>query len=168
MVQYSFSDRKCNLSWNTFLSLDINKDRLYRKDFKDFYALYEFIDLNKTKIKHLLCDGEEFFIRKGELHNLTGPAYIRIDEKGLFPGPCKWFYINGRMVCEMGGNACKKLDVFLKGEIFFYEEISGKQNGKDEITGKYYRRKEGIDYIRTPVNLRFLSRKEKLERLNDY
>ncbi len=56
-------------------------------------------------------------------------------------------------------------------QIFFYKEITGKKNEIDVLTGKRYRRIEGIDYEIQYINLnekiKLDQRKKKLLHLND-
>ncbi len=56
-------------------------------------------------------------------------------------------------------------------QIFFYKEITGKKNEIDVLTGKQYRRIEGIDYEIQYINLnekiKLDQRKKKLLHLND-
>ena len=174
MIVYNFN-RDCKISFENFLCLTICDKKMYKSEFKDFASLYEFIDTKINKISHILFDGYEYFLKKGVLHNLYGAAYIRHcdDPKEIFQGTSRWFYIDGKLVSDQneGIRGCKRLEVFEKEEIFFFEEISNKQTERDILTGKVYRRKEGIDYIKHPIDLKSRrtidQRKKKLKYLND-
>lgn len=170
MIEYKFGDILCKLSFRDFLSITTKNGKNLKKDFKTFYNLYEFIEIYKKDITHILFDGYEYFLEKGILHNLYGPAYIRYDEDGYFPGTHRIFYIDGKLVYDEGNKKCTKLEDFNK-EIYHFEEITGKQSGHDPITGIRYRRREDIDYKMYPINLKHRilidQRKKKLQKLND-
>ena len=178
MIEYSFGENKCKLDWNNFLCVTENNIKVYKSDFKDFAEFYEYIDVLKEKISHLLFDGYEYVLENGVLHNLYGPAIIRYNEKGDYitaaGSKTYFFYINGRLVCDkLDDRGCRKIEDFKKGEIFFYQELSFKElNSKDPITGlRHRKRQEGIDYIKTPINLQHRitldQRKKKLKQINE-
>lgn len=152
MIEYSFGERKCIIDFNKFLSLKYKNEVCYKSLFNEFSELYEFIELNKKEISHILFDGYEYFLENGVLHNLYGPAYIKINDKEnpFTPIGAKilWFYIDGKLVFDSPDKrGCKKLQDFENNDIFHYVELTNKK------PGKYYKRKEGIDYIKTSINL---------------
>lgn len=171
MIEYKFGDILCKLSFRDFLSITTKNGKKLKREFKNFYELYEFIELSKKEITHILFDGYEYTLEKGLLHNLYGPAYIRYDEDGIMPGPKRFFYIDGKLVYEEIGKKCSKLENFQTQDIHFFEEITGKISGYDEKTGLRYRRL-GRDYKIHHINLKqrikIDQRKKKLQRLNDY
>lgn len=181
MIEYYFGERKCKLDWNIFLHLTINNEKRYKSDFKDFSLLYEFIDKNKKSISNILLDGYEYFLEKGVLHNLYGPAYIRYNndnddkygKKGFFqPEVSYFFYIDGKLVYDNLNidRGCKNVDKFNNSEIFHLKILT--KELIDSTTGKYKRRIEGIDYIKTYINLEDRIkkdiRKKKLIKLKEY
>jgi len=103
---------------------------------------------------------------------LYGPAKLRHTEKNeqQFFGNSRWYFINGKLVSDEVGSirGCKTEKSFEEGEIFFYEELTNKQSGRDN-TGKMYRRKEGVDYIKHHIDLKKLRekdiRKKKLKKI---
>jgi len=170
---YKFGEVECKLSFRDFLAISTTiLPKKLKREFKNFYELYEFIEIYNHQITHILFDGYEYTLEKGILHNLYGPAYIRYDEDGIMPGPRKFFYIDGKLVCEEMGQKCSNLENFQTKDIHFFQELTGKQSGYDEKTRLRYRRKEGIDYKIYPINLKHRikidQRKKKLQRLNDY
>ena len=174
MINYKFGNIECKISFDDFLSLTINNVRKYKSDFKQFSELYEFIEKNKKLISHVLFDGYEYILEKGLLHNLYGPAIIKHcdDKSAYFRGTTKYFYIDGKCVFnQLDGRGCKKLEDFQNKDIFHFQELTGKKSEKDEITGKMYRRKEGVDYKKIYINLEERikkdQRKKKLLQIND-
>ena len=159
MIMYKFLDVECKIDFESFLSIDAVTGRLYKKDFESFYTLYEYIEFNLKDITHILFDNYEYFLNHGKLHNLYGPAYKNYNitsEIFINPININKFYIDGKLVCDDIGNprkGCSRLEFFKSREIFFYKELTNKKSGKDDITGKWYRRKEGIDYETTIINL---------------
>ena len=172
MIHYKFGEVECKLSFKDFLSITTKSSKKLKREFKNFYELYEFIELSKKEIIHILFDGYEYTLEKGILHNLYGPAYIRYDEDGFMPGPKRFFYIDGKLVCDEMDKKCSKLEDFQTKDIHHFEEITGKQSGYDEKTGLRYRRLEDRDYKIHSINLKqrikIDQRKKKLQRLNDY
>lgn len=175
MIEYSFGENKCKLDWDDFLCTTENDVKAYKSDFKDFAEFYEYIDVLKEKISHILFDGYEYFLENGVLHNLYGPAIIKITSvDGKFtPKGTKsyYFYIDGKLVCnKLDDRGCKNMEDFEKDEIFFYKRLTDKISGRDPHTGIMYRRQEGVDYIKTNINLkqrRLLDqRKKKLKQLD--
>jgi hypothetical protein len=171
---YNFGEKPCKIEFDDFLSITTDI-RMYKSDFKDFSELYEYIEKNLNKITHILFNNYEYFLEKGLLHNLYGPAIIRHNnENAYFKGTSNYFYINGKLVhddIKTTERGCKKLDNFQNMQIFFYKEITGKKNEIDVLTGKRYRRIEGIDYEIQYINLnekiKLDQRKKKLLHLND-
>ena len=89
-----------------------------------------------------------------------------------FGSTTTWFYINGKLVCDrLDTKGCRKLEDFQNNEIFFYEELSNKKAEVNTQTGKMYRRREGIDYIKHIINLKERikkdQRKKKLLKINE-
>jgi len=171
MIMYKFNEVDCKIDFKDFLSLTTKKTKLYKKDFEDLYSLYEFIEFNLNKIEHILFDGYEYYLEKGKLHNLYGPAIIKHVENQYFSGPSRWFYINGKKIYDdINSNGCRKLENFENKEIFHFQEITNLKSGRDDSTGLWYRRKEDIDYKKYPVNLKrrieIDQRKRKLEHIN--
>lgn len=170
MIYYNLGSKKCKINFEDFLCLTFKGEKLYKSSFESFPKFYEFIDKNLKDISHMLFDNYEYFLENRVLHNLYGAAYIRISEKSEFSGGAQilHFYINGKLVHDkLDGRGCKSLDNFQNENIFFYKELTGK-SGYD-INGKRYHRKEGVDYIKTPINLehriKIDQRKRKLEKL---
>jgi len=173
MIDYSLGEKKCKINFDDFLSLKFKGKILYKSSFKDFSELYEFIEKNKNNISHMLFDNYEYFLERGVLHNLYGPSHIKINdnEHAFVPIGHKslYFYIDGKLVCDkMDTRGCKKLDIFQNNEIFFYDELTNKKSGKD-LNGNFYRRKENIDYIKTPIDIleriKFDERGKKIKKL---
>lgn len=156
---YKFLDVECKIDFESFLSIDAITGRLYKKDFESFYALYEYIEFNLKDITHILFDGYEYYLNHGKLHNLYGPAILKYNvasEVHISMINITQFYIDGKLVCDDIGSTdrgCRKLESFREKEIFFYKELSNKKTGIDKITSRFYRRKEGIDYEKTIINL---------------
>jgi len=159
MIMYKFLDVECKIDFESFLSIDAVTGRLYKKDFKSFYDLYEYIEFNLKDITHILFDGYEYHLKHGKLHNLYGPAHTRynvahdcyINNTTIYK-----FYIDGKLVFDNISNpikGCSKIENFKNNEIFFYNELINKKSGIDMITGKFNRRKEGVDYEKTIINL---------------
>jgi len=155
---YKFLDVECKIDFDSFLSIDSVTGRLYKKDFESFYSLYEYIEFNLKDITHILFDDYEYYLNHGKLHNLYGPAMIKYNVTSEF-SPTQFninkFYIDGKLVVDdiMSTKGCRKLEFFKSREIFFYKELTNKKSGRDELTGIFYRRKEGIDYEKTIINL---------------
>lgn len=174
MIKYNFGI-DCDLSWEKFLCLEVNSVKMYKQDFTDFSELFYFIEHNKKHITNLLFDGYEYVVENGLLHNLYGPAKIRYEDPNdhkIFHGTSKWFFIYGELVMckDKVGRGCSNKKEF-EGDIYFYNEITNKKSGRDIETGIYYRRKEGVDYIKNHIDLKKLRekdiRKKKLEKLNN-
>jgi hypothetical protein len=170
MIIYNLGETDCKISFRDFLKITTKDMIKYKSDFKEFSELYELIEKNKKNITHILFDGYEYYIEKGLLHNLYGPALIKHndDPKEFFKGTSIWFYIDGKKVYDnLCGKGCRKLEDFQNNEIFHFQEISNKISGRDPDTGKLYRRKEGIDYKTYPIDLKerikIDQRKKKLE-----
>jgi len=177
MIYYYFGDRNCKLNWNDFICLIKNDDtKIYKSFFIDFSSLYEYIDKEKNYISNILSDGYEYILENGVLHNLYGAAYIKYNDKNDFHGAgtkSKYFYINGNLVCDQLDNrGCNTTEKFKNKEIFFYKEITNNKTKQDPYTGLWYRRREGIDYTKTYINLdhriKIDQRKKKLKKINDY
>jgi hypothetical protein len=157
MIEYKLGEKKIKIDFDAFLCLKFKDKKFYKSDFNAFSELYEFIDKNKMKISYMLFNNNEYFLENGVLHNLYGPAHIRINDKEdsfyVKGTKTQFFYIDGKLVYDkMDNRGCKKLEDFKDKEIFFYDELSNKKSGKDE-NGNFYRRKENIDYIKTIINL---------------
>lgn len=177
MIKYKFGNIECKISFNDFLSISYNNIKRYKSDFNNFAELYELIDKNLYNIYHILFDGYEYFLEKGILHNLYGPALIKHndDKSSMFQGTSLWFYIDGKLVHSdthiMIERGCKKLEDFQNEKIFHYEEITNKKSGRDENC-IFQRRQEGIDYKIHFINLKNRikkdQRKKKLKLINDY
>lgn len=173
MINYKFGDIECKMSFKDFLKITYNNTIKYKSDFKEFSELYELIEKNKKQISHILFDGYEYIIEKGLLHNLYGPALIKHNDKDEFYiGTVNYFYIDGKKVFNsIDGIGCIKLEDFQNKDIFHYQELTGRKSGMDEITGKMYRRKEGVDYKKIYINLEERikkdQRKKKLLQIND-
>ena len=154
MIQYNFGI-ECKISWEDFLSLKTLDNRtLYKSDFKTFPDLYEYIDTQKLEIKELLFDGVKYYIEDGLLHNLYGAARIRqISEKEQtqsfhVTGSILYrFFIDGKEV-QCDNKHCRIQKDFDEKELYFFEEITGLKSGRD-ATGKFIRRKIGVDYTHT-------------------
>jgi hypothetical protein len=172
MIKYKIGDIDCKISFKDFLSLTTNTTKFYKKDFKDFYSLYEFIEFHLKEIRHILFDNYEYVLYNGKLHNLYGPAITRHEEdkNAFMQGTFYKFYIDGKLVYTQIGKKCNNTEEFKNKKIFHFEELTNKKNGVDDNSGKYYRRKEGIDYKIYPINLNFKikldQRRKKLEQLN--
>lgn len=176
MIKYKIGDISCRLDFEKFLSIITNTNETYYKsDFKNFPHLYEYIEKNIKHIKNIKFDGYEYFLENGILHNLYGPAIIHYNSETSYfnKGQSNRFYIDGRLVHDNINNIGRgstDIETFKNEEIFFYEEITYKRTGKDPITGIHYRRKEGIDYIKTIINLeeriKIDQRNKKLKKLN--
>lgn len=178
MIEYNFG-KLCKLDFNKFLSITTYEDiKIYKSDFKYFSELYEFIDKNKNKLSNILFDGDEYIIEKGVLHNLYGAAHIRYNDENsnLYMSGTKslYFYIDGKLVhdnIDVIDRGCKTLVEFNNKEIFFYDELSNKKSEVNPQTGKMYRRREGVDYIKHIINLKDRIkkdlRKKKLLKINE-
>ena len=175
MIIYNIGEIPCKIDFNDFLSLttDVKK---YKSEFYSFADLYEFIDKNITKITNILFDNYEYTLENGKLHNLYGPAITKFtsSDSDYVPKGTKsyWFYIDGKLVCDqLNDRGCKKIENFKNNEIFHYEEITNKKSEVDQITGIFYRRKEGIDYIKHYINLEYRikkdQRKKKLNQISN-
>ena len=173
MIEYYLGEKKCKIDFDGFLSLTHKGNKLYKSNFKNFPNFYEFIDKNKKHISHMLFNNNEYFMEGGVLHNLYGAAHIKINDSETAFTPIGttilYFYIDGRLVYDkLSTRGCKKIGDFLDKEIFFYEELTNQKPGKDS-NGKFYRRKEGIDYIKTIIDLservKFDQRNKKIKKL---
>jgi len=167
MIEYSFGERKCKLDWNIFIYL-LSDKKYYKSDFKDFSDLYEYIDRNKKGISQILLDGHKYILENGVLHNLYGPAYIRYNDKNtpLVGEKSNFFYIDGKAVSnKLDNRGCRTLEEFGSDELYHYKEISNKKHVKDN------NRKEGVDYIKTPINIKqkilLDQRKKKLDQISN-
>jgi len=143
MIEYSFGERKCKLDWSIFICLIADK-KLYKSDFKDFSNLYEYIRYNDEKT---------------DFYKLLGT-------KSTF------FYIDGKLVCnKLDDRGCRNLEDFNNNEIFHYHELSNIKHNKNINTGKWYKRQEGVDYIRTVINIKqkilLDQRKKKLKQISN-
>jgi len=169
MIEYNLGERSCKLDFNTFINLTFNNDtKMYKNDFKDLANLYEVIDKNKNSITNILLDGHEYFLEKGFLHNLYGPAYIIYNNESIFVASGSkslFFYIDGKLVSNTNNNdrGCRDLDDFKNDVIFFFEKLTIPHTG---------RRQEGIDYIKHYINLeqriKLDQRKKKLKIISEY
>lgn len=175
MIKYKIDQVECRISFQDFLSLNTKDKKLYKKDFETFYNLYEFLEFNLKEITHILFDNYEYILQNSKLHNLYGPASIKhVEDKNAFmQGTFYKFYIDGKLVYTEIGKKCNNMDEFQNKKIFHYEEITNKKSSRDEVTGKWYRRKEGIDYKIYPINIKkrieLDQRRKKLEYIkNDY
>jgi len=173
MIEYFLGEKKCKIDFDDFLSLKFKGKILYKSDFNTFSELYEFIDKNKMEISYMLFNNNEYFLERGVLHNLYGPAHIQLnDKKDSFVGlgyKYFYFYIDGRLVHDkLDTRGCKTNKEFNNEEIFFYNELTNKKAGRDS-SGNFYRRKEGIDYIKTSIDLleriKFDERGKKIKKL---
>ena len=175
MIKYNLG-RECKISFNDFLKLTLeNSDVKYKSEFEHFSELFEFIDKNVKQISHMLFDGYEYFIEKGKLHNLYGPAYITYTEdKSVYGnGTNNYFYIDGKLVCD-GANVdrgCTTIKSFKEDRIFHYMKLTNKKNGYiDEYTGERYKTKIGVDFDMKYINLndriKMDQRKKKLIQLS--
>lgn len=172
---YNFGEKPCKIEFNDFLSITTDI-KMYKSEFKSFSDLYEFIEKNLNKITHIFFNNYEYFLEKGVLHNLYGPAIIRHnnDDNTYFKGTSNFFYIDGKLVhddLKTVDRGCKKLDNFKNTQIFHYKDISGRKSGRDVITGRWYKREEGVDYeiqyIDLDQRIKLDQRKKKLFYLND-
>jgi hypothetical protein len=180
MIIYKFGNIDCKISFKDFLSITIEDTpftiKKFKSDFKEFSELYELIEINKKKITNILFDGYEYILQNGLFHNLYGAALIRHNDGDdtYFKGTSRWYYIDGKLVHidPFDIRGCRKIEDFEKGNIYFYENITGKQSGRDENTGRMYRIIEGVDFKKYPIDLQFRrkldQRKKKLQKLNDY
>lgn len=176
MIKYKFGERYCDISFDKFLSLIYNDSEKFKSDFENFSVLYEFMVKNINDISKMLFDGYEYYLEKGVLHNLYGPALVKYcdDKQAYFQGTSNWFYIDGKLIQDDIGTidrGCKKLEDFKSKEIFHYKDITGKKSYRDILTGKWYRRIEGVDYEIYKIDLQKRiesdQRKKKLLYLND-
>ena len=174
MIKYNFGKVKCKIEFDKFLKIEINNIIKYKNGFKSFSDLYELIEKQKNNINHILFDGYEYFLENGLLHNLYGPAKILYGSENVWNvnGESYFFYIDGKLVHDNINNTrgCKKLESFKNEKIFFHKEITGKRTGKDKNTGFFYKRKEGVDYNITIINLEEIIKKDqrfkKLKKIN--
>jgi len=173
MIMYNFGNIECKIDFNNFLSIDDINGRLYKKDFKTFYDFYEYLEFNLYDITHILFDGYEYYLQNGKLHNLYGPAHIRYNvqvDHLINNINIHRFFIKGKLVFDDITKCCSKIENFNSKELFFYEDITKKVSGYDRITGKCIRRKEGVDYTKTIINLEHLrkldNRRKKLIEIN--
>lgn len=160
MIIYKIGNIDCKISWIDFLCLETtDNNKIYKSDFTDFAHLYEYIDYNIKKIKKLTFDNLEYTLKNGLLHNLYNESILKhtIESDAYFKGTSRKFYIHGKEVWNKNAPV-KKLNDFLTGEIYHYEEITFKRTDYDS-TPKY-RRKEGIDYKKHYINLGDLMKKE--------
>lgn len=162
MIIYNIGGVECKIGFEDFLSLVYIDKKLYKSDFKSVSEYYEFIDKNIKDISELVFDNYSYKLNDGLLHNLYGPAIIKVNPPESFMGRTisKRFYIKGKLVSIRQGNPCKNLKEFEEDKIYYYEFFSKNKN----------RLKEGIDYKRYPYNLELLrkheNRRKKLNKLN--
>lgn len=176
MIYYKFGDKNCKIDFLDFLCLIFDNKKIYKSEFENFSDLYEFIDKNKCHISYLLFDNYEYYLERGVLHNLYGSAYSRIVDNDNEYNPKgyknEYFYIDGKLVCDKLDfkRGCKKECDFKNNEIFHIQRITDNEPGRDK-NGKFYRLKEGVDYIKTTINLKerikIDQRKKKLLKLNN-
>lgn len=170
MIMYKFGEVECKIQWEEFLSVKTTEIQ-YKSDFKNFNTFYEFLDKNIKIIKELLFNGYKYILENGILHNLYEPSLIRISGPKTFApnSTSRLYYIDGGLVCWKMSERCRNRDQFEKKEIFHFEELTNKQSGRDVDTGVWYRRKEGIDYIKHYINLEYRrkqdQRSKKLNRI---
>ena len=169
MINYKFGNIECKIDWECFLIIKIKEQKLYKSNFKNFPDFYEFLDKNINDISNILFDNFEYNLENGKLHNLYGSATINYYENNYIGKAfSKRFYINGEIV-YYEGQPCKKLENFETGEIYHYEELTKNKTGR--TNGKFYIRKENIDYIKHYIDLQKLrnkdKRKQKLKNLNE-
>jgi hypothetical protein len=92
------------------------------------------------------------------LHNLYGPAYIKYSttsECYTNSFAVYKFYIDGKLVYDSINDinkGCNKIEWFKTKEIFFYKKLNN-YSDIDIIPSNYHRKKEGIDYEKTIINL---------------
>ena len=159
MIKYNFGEIECKISYDDFLCLECDDIKKYKSEFKDIPDLYEFIDKNIKDITHMIFDNYEYYLQNGKLHNLYGAALIRYNVESTYLSKpiekSSRFYIDGRLVLDSISKpkGCSNLEDFKYSEIFFYDELSYKLSGRDPLTGMLYRRKVGVDYIKTMINL---------------
>jgi hypothetical protein len=169
---YKFGEKECKISFTDFLSITTKTGKLYKSDFKEFYILYEFIENNLNDIKNILFNGYEYVIENGKLHNLYGPALIRHTETGYFPGTSTRFYIDGRLVFDNidTDKGCTKIEDFQNNIIYHFKELTTKESRYDPNTKRSRRRIDGVDYIKTYIDLKQRiiqdQRKKKLKMIN--
>lgn len=171
---YNFGERPCKIEFDDFLCITTDIKR-YKSDFNDFSSLYEFIEKNIKKITHILFNNYEYYLEKGVLHNLYGPALTRHNNDKITygQGTSNYYFIDGKIIYNTkdGDRGCKSLLDFQHKEIFQYKELTTPQSRLNAQTGKIRRPQEGIDYIRTFINLeqriKLDQRKKKLKFLND-
>lgn len=174
---YNFGEIPCKIEFDDFLSIttDIKK---YKSDFKDFSYLYEFIEKNLNKITQISFDNYEYFLEKGVLHNLYGPAHIRYTTEDSYMSKkgakINWFYIDGKLVfnnMDRDDRGCRKLSDFQTNKIFHLKILTTTENRYNPITKRTNRSQDGIDYIKTYIDLeqriKIDQRKKKLKFLNE-
>lgn len=173
---YKFGEIPCKIEFDDFLSIttDIKK---YKSEFKDFSYLYEFIEKNLNKIIQISFNNYEYYLEKGVLHNLYGPAHIRyttqdgyMSKKGT---KIDWFYIDGKLVYDNRdtGRGCTKLSDFQTNRIFHLKILTTTESRYNPITKRTNRSQSGIDYIKTYIDLgqriKLDQRKKKLQYINN-
>jgi len=167
MIKYRLGDKNfgnVDMNWKKFLSLIHNGETKYKSFFKSVSHFYEYFDRNKEEITEILFDDAKYYLEDGVLHNLYGSAReVHHDEQSFVKGWSYKFYIGGRCVCDKSGQAIKTTQNFTTGKIFFYDELTERKSGSQE-DGTYYRRKEGVDFERTPINLEQLRKQDKRKR----
>ena len=167
MIKYKF---ECQLDFNKLIKITTDNKPLYKKDFLDFSEFYYFLDTKINQITHILFDGYEYYLKNGKLHNLYGPARIKyysdeeIKNSYFLKNTSNWFYINGNLVCDkLDNRGCRELKDFQNNDIFYWHHLK-------PVTATKPRIKEGIDYIKYPINLKLLiirdQRKKKLQKIN--
>lgn len=172
MIKYKFDNIECQLDFDKLIKITYNNITLYKKDFSDFSDFCYFLDIKNNQITHILFDGYEYYLKNGKLHNLYGPARIKYysDEEiknsyFLTNNVISWFYINGKLVCDnLDNRGCRKIEDFQNNNIFHWRYL------KHVTTNRKRRLKEGIDYIKYPINLNLLilidQRKKKLQKID--
>ena len=159
MIKYKFGEIECKISYDDFLCLVHNDIKKYKSDFKDMPELYEFIDKNIKDITRMIFDNYEYYLQNGKLHNIYDAALIKYNVESPYLDKTiektSRFYIDGRLVLDSISKpkGCSKLEDFKNAEIFFYEELTYKLSDRDPLTGLMYRRREGVDYIKTIIHL---------------
>lgn len=177
MIMYKFGEIPCRIEFDDFLSITTDTKK-YKSDFKDFSCLYEFIEKNLNKITQISFDNYEYYLEKGVLHNLYGPAHIRyttedsyLSKKGT---KIDWFYIDGKLVFDnkdRDNRGCRTLSDFKTNRIFHLKILTTNESRYNPITKRTNRSQDGIDYIKTYIDLdqriKLDQRKNKLLYLND-
>lgn len=173
---YKFGDIPCRIEFDDFLSITTDTKK-YKSDFMDFSYLYEFIEKNLNKITQISFDNYEYNLEKGVLHNLYGPALIRYTTEDSYMSKkgtkIDWFYIDGKLVFDNRdtNRGCRTLSDFQKNRIFHLKILTTTENRYNPITKRTNRSQDGIDYIKTYIDLeqriKIDQRKKKLKFLNE-